>query len=699
MSANPFLNNEFHISWSQLTPDRVQDDVEKAIAEARTNLEAICAVTPDSATWENTFGAFDEASTALDRGWGRLNHLDSVRDNDEQRAALNKMLPIVSEFSASIPLNEVLWKVLKQFAESTAAKDLDSVQLRFIGETCNDFRNAGADLPPEKKTRMTEIEAALSEATQKFSENVLDSTNAWSLVVDDESELAGLPESARAGALADATAKGLATAEVPKWRFTLQYPSMGPVIQYAESDSLRKKVYEGSSSIGLEGKFDNSELIWKILTLREQKAQLLGFKNFADLVLQPRMAKNGETALAFGEDLHAKIVAAYQKECQELQEYKAKSTGGEASPLEPWETSYWAEKQRKELYDFDDEDLRPYFSVPRVMEGLFGLATTLFGITIQEKDSVFREPGSPQEGDGVEVWDPDVTFYEVYDSESKEQIGAFYADWHPRESKRGGAWMNYLQTGCPPIAGQQRKPHLGLICGNMTKPVGDQPALLTHAEVETVFHEFGHLLHQLLSEVSIKGLAGVNVPWDFVELPSQIMENFCWDRQSLDFFARHHETDAPIPEELFQKLVAARNYMSASACMRQLALGKLDLELHIHLGKYQNRSLDEVDAEILAGYKAPLASQPPTMARRFSHLFSSPTGYAAGYYSYKWAEVLDADAFTRFQKEGVLNGATGRDFRECILSKGNSKPVDALYRDFMGRDPELLPLLERSGLA
>ena len=524
---------------------------------------------------------------------------------------------------------------------------------------------------------MFEINSELAQETQKFGENVLDSTNAWEIYVTDESELAGLPDSAKATAAEDAKSKD----KEGQWRFTQQFPSMYPIMQYAESDALRKKIWDGGGTIGHGGDHDNSDLTWNIIKLRQEKATLLGFANFADQVLERRMAKNGKGALDFTTDLHAKIADRFREETAELQNYKAQKTGKESGPLEPWDVAFWSEKRRKELYAFDDEALRPYFPVDQVMDGLFSLTSKLFGIKITTSEA--------------ETWHPEVKFYEIHDTASGDHFGSFYADWHPRESKRGGAWMNYLETGLP----NPRTPHLGLICGNMSKPTGDKPALLTHREVETVFHEFGHLLHHLLSDVSIKSLAGVNVPWDFVELPSQIMENFCWDRESLDLFAKHYETGETIPAELFDKMVAARNYLSASTFMRQLALGKIDLELHLNFDKYQGRNLDEVDREILADYKAKLATNGPSMIRRFSHLFSSPVGYAAGYYSYKWAEVLDADAFTRFRKEGILNSETGMAFRTEILAKGNSRPVDESYRQFMGRNPEQAALLERSGLS
>lgn len=690
---HPFLAPDFHVRWSTLVPEAIEPDIRHALELSAKAIESICAQDPAAATYESTFLALEKATEELGHGWGLLNHLDSVCDNPAQREGLNKMLPDVTDFYASLPLNDRLWSVLKAVGESAAVTNLGPVQRRFVEETLADFRQSGADLPADQKKRIAEIEADLSKLTKQYAERVLDSTNAWDMVISDESKLAGLPDSAKAGAAANARAKGIATDEKPAWRFTLQFPSMFPIMQHLHDDGIRRQVWEASTKVGGYGVYDNTPLVWKILELRHEKAEILGHEHFADLTLLRRMARSGSGALDFIENLHSRIVPAFHADYRQLAQYKAAKSGQPVDALEPWEVAYWAERQRKENYDLDDEALRPYFPVDGVMSGMFEIASRLFGISIQQKETVFIEPGSGVKSDAVEVWHPEVSFYEIHDTETGAHLGSFYADWHPRESKRGGAWMNSLHTGNP------GEPHLGLIIGNMSPPVDGKPALLTHGEVETIFHEFGHLLHGMLSQVPVKSLSGTNVPWDFVELPSQIMENFCWDRGSLDLFARHHESGDPIPEDLFAKMIAAKNYLSASAFMRQLSFAKLDLELHIHLDKWRGKDLDLVDREILADYRAPLKTDTPSMLRRFNHLFSSPTGYAAGYYSYKWSEVLDADAFTRFQKEGILNPETGRAFREHILSKGNSAPADELYRRFMGRDPELEPLLVRAGLA
>ena len=713
MADNPFLDASFHIRWSGLTPDRVAPAIEAALVRAQANIDLIAARDTGTLNYANTFLALENATEELTLAWAKVTHLQSVADSPALREAHNAMLPKVSAFYASIPLNAALWERLKTFFTTPTAHALSGIHRRFLDETVADFRQAGADLPPAERARLEALQTELAQLTQKYSENVLDATNAWQLLVEDEARLAGLPAHAKAAARVSAAGKNLAG-----WRFTLHQPSLEPFMTYLEDAALRREMWTASAGIGAQPPHDNTALIGRILTLRAEKAALLGKPHFADLTLERRMAKSGARALAFIEDMQSRAVVAFARECRELEEFKAKQLGlrslgeagtdGAVAPLAPWELGFWAERLRKERYDFDEEILRPYFPMDRVIAGLFELAGRVFGLRVAERPSALVVPPSggsgqiPPEGGTtntrvVEVWHPEVKFYDVRDARGRE-LGSFYADWHPRESKRGGAWMNYLITGGPRVDGS-RAPHLGLICGNMTPPADGKPALLTHREVETVFHEFGHLLHHLLGEVEIKSLNGVNVAWDFVELPSQIMENWTWERESLDLFARHHETGATIPDEIFAKMTAAKNFRSACVTMRQVALAKMDLLLHTRTGEFAGEADVEAKARAaVANCLVPTVPPAPTVVKRFTHIFSDPVGYAAGYYSYKWAEVLDADAFTRFKREGLFNATVGAEFVEKILSRGNSADPAELYRAFMGREPDLNALLKRSGL-
>jgi oligopeptidase A len=454
---------------------------------------------------------------------------------------------------------------------------------------------------------------------------------------------------------------------------------------YLEDEGLRREMWTAASQVGSRPPHDNTALINRILALRAEKAALLGLAHFADFAVERRMAKTGQRALDFINDLHTRAAGPFARECRELEEFRARETGTPARRLAPWEISFWSERLRRDRYAFDEEALRPYFPMHAVIDGMFELVKRIFGLRVAARE-------------GVETWHAEVKFYDLFDQGGRH-LGSFYADWHPRESKRGGAWMNYLITGGPRPDGT-RAPHLGLICGNLTPPAAGRAALLTHREVETIFHEFGHLLHHLLGEVEIKSLNGVNVAWDFVELPSQIMENWTWERESLDLFARHHETGATIPAEIFAKMTAAKNFRSAAATMRQMALARMDLLLHMRTAEFAGQAdVEPVVRALIADCLVPTEPPAPTIVKRFTHVFSDPVGYAAGYYSYKWAEVLDADAFTRFKREGIFNPKVGAEFVTKILSRGNSEDPAELFRQFMGRDPDLNALLQRSGLA
>ena len=563
--GNPLLSIQFRVPFDRIRAADVEPAIAELLERARARLNAI-ASEPGERTFANTMAALDVMAEPLEYAMGVVRHLESVATTPELRAAFNAVQPSVSAFYSGIPLNAGLWRGIKAFAQTAESAGLAGERRRYLEKSIEDFRRHGADLDPAGKQRLEAIDVELAQVTTKFGENVLDSTNAFELFVEDQAQLAGLPPTAVAAARESAARKGK-----EGWRFTLQAPDYIAVMTYLDDAAIRRRVYEAFAVRATQPPFDNRPLVGRILALRAERARLLGFRDFADLVLEDRMAHTGARALAFLEDLKAKTEARFRQENGELLEFRRSLEGPAAPEIEPWDVSYYAEKQRAALYDFDEEALRPYFPAGSVLDGLFQLVSRLYGVRVTE------ESGHP-------VWDPEVRYYNIHD-ETGEFLGGFYADWRPRDNKRGGAWMGVLLTGGPEP--ERFRPHLGYICGNLTPPVGGKPALLTHREVETIFHEFGHLLHHLFSRVELRSLAGTSVAWDFVELPSQIMENWCWERGALDLFARHWETGAPIPDDLFQKMKRARTFRAANAQMRQLGFGFIDLMLHT---RYDPRS-------------------------------------------------------------------------------------------------------------
>jgi oligopeptidase A len=674
MSANPLLSIGTEIPFDRIEAAHVRPAIEALLAGAR---EAVREIGASSAPPSNqdVLGALDERLEPLSRAMSVVGHLESVATTPALREVYTAMQPEVSAFYASIPLDAALYGRLVALARSEAAASLDPIRKRHLDKTLDDFRRHGAELDATGKARLEAIDRELAEVTTKFSQNVLDATNAFELYVEDETRLAGLPESARAQALQSAEMKGKSG-----YRFTLQGPSVMAVLTYLDDAAIRETVWRAYNT---RAAAENGPLIARILALRAEKARLLGKRDFADLVLADRMAKTGEAAYRFVRDLEARTRSAFERETQELVTFRA-ATAGAPSPLEPWDVGYWAEKLRMERFDFDEEELRPYFAAERVLDGLFEIARRLYALRIT--------PAS-----GAPTWDPSVRAFEAR-AASGERVGLFYVDLHPRENKRGGAWMNGLVTGGPRGDGGF-DPHVALFCANATPPVGDRPALLTHDEVETLFHEFGHLLHQLLSRVPVRSLAGTNVAWDFVELPSQIMENWTWEREALDLFARHLDTHEPIPEALFARMKRARTFRAASMQMRQLGFGVVDLLLHRELDLAQTPDVLAYARDAMAPFSVTRVPGDYAMLAGFTHLFAHGVGYAAGYYSYKWAEVLDADAFSRFRKEGLFDAKVGAELRDRVLARGDSADAAELFRDFMGREPQLDALLERAGLA
>ncbi|MBX9606276.1 MAG: M3 family metallopeptidase [Gammaproteobacteria bacterium] len=649
--------------------------IDALLAAQRARIAALTSQTePD---WDSIVAPMEEMADELHRLFGPLSHLHNVADNEALRAAYTECVARVSAFGAELEQNAALCAAYQKLRASPAFAGYDRAQRRLIDNALRDFRLGGVDLPDATKARVTTLRVELAQLANRFEEQVLDATQGYALDVDDEARLAGLPASTLAMARARAEQQGLGG-----WRLTLDLPCYVPAMSNLADRDLRRALYEAYTTRASEqgpqaGKHDNGPVMHELLARRQELARLLGFGNYAELSLATKMAPSTDAVIAFLEDLARQARPAAAREFAELEAFARAELGLEA--LAAWDVAYAAEQLRRHRYQLNQEELRPYFPLPRVRAGLFDIAGRVFGLAF--------EPVS-----GVDTWHPDVEFHAVKDADG-EPLGFFYLDLYARAGKRSGAWMD----DCLPRWQQgpaTQLPVAYLNC-NFTPPQNGRPSLLTHDEMTTLFHEFGHGLHHLLTTIGRPAVAGINgVPWDAVELPSQFLENWCWSRESLDLLSAHVDTGEPLPRALFDRLNAARHFQAGMQTVRQLEFALFDFKLHRDYapGLDIQALLDDVR-------RAVAVVTPPAWNRfqhSFTHIFAG--GYAAGYYSYKWAEVLSADAFERFTEEGIFNAATGRAFRETVLANGGAEDALELFRRFRGRDPEVAPLLRQAGL-
>ncbi|ASM18927.1 MULTISPECIES: oligopeptidase A [Serratia] len=677
--TNPLLTPFSLPPFSAIRPEDIVPAVQSALADCRAAVERVVAQ-PGPFTWDNLCQPLAESDDRLSRIWSPIGHLNSVKNSPELRAAYEQALPLLSEYGTWVGQHEGLYQAYRSLKEGAAFEALSVPQRKAVDNALRDFELSGIGLSADKQQRYGEIVARLSELGSTYSNNVLDATMGWSKLITDEAELSGLPESALAQAQAMAQAK-----EQDGWLLTLDMPSYLPVLTYADNRALREEMYRAFATRASDqgpnaGKWDNSEVMAETLALRHELAQLLGFATYADKSLATKMAESPEQVIGFLSDLAKRARPQAEQELAQLRAFAKQHYG--VDELDAWDITYYGEKQKQHLFSISDEQLRPYFPEQRVVEGLFEVVKRIYGITAKERKD-------------VETWHPDVRFFDLFDADG-ELRGSFYLDLYARENKRGGAWMDDCVGSLRKADGTLQKPVAYLTC-NFNRPLGDQPALFTHNEVTTLFHEFGHGLHHMLTQIDTAGVSGINgVPWDAVELPSQFMENWCWEPEALAFISGHYQSGEPLPKAMLDKLLAAKNYQAALFILRQLEFGLFDFRMHFEYSPEKGAQILPTLAEV----KKMVAVVPSPSWGRFPHAFSHifAGGYAAGYYSYLWAEVLSADAYSRFEEEGIFNAETGKSFLDNILSRGGSEEPMALFKRFRGREPQLDAMLRHYGI-
>lgn len=664
--------------FSAIQTNRIEQQLDERLAHCRAVVEQLRQV--EDPTWDSLIQPLEEAHNALSLFWSPISHLNSVMNNDELRKVYNACLPKLSAYYTELGQDPDLYNATLALKGSAGFEQMSVERQQQINHSIRDFELGGVSLNDSGKKRYSEIAQSLSKLTTAFSDNVLDATNAWSKLLPDASSLDGLPESAIAAARQRASAK-----DESGYLVNLEFPSYMAVMMFANERALREEMYTAFSTRASDqgpnaDKFDNSENIEQILRLRAEKAALLGYDSYADLSVVPKMVERPGQVLDFLNDLAGRAAPQAKAEVEQLEQFALDTLG--LTSLQAWDVAYASDRLKKHLYDLSDEELKPYFPASKAIPGMFQVVGKLFGLEIRQVDN-------------VDAYHPDVALYSITDGEGHVR-GEFYLDNYARENKRGGAWMDVCTTR-QRIGSSIQRPIAYLTC-NLTPPVGDDPALLTHNEVTTLFHEFGHGLHHMLTKVEASGVSGINgVEWDAVELPSQFLENWCWQRESIDMISGHYQTGEPLPDDLLDKMRSARNFQSAMQLVRQLEFSLFDMQIHLDSSAEKSADVQQT----LDRIRERVAVVPVPAFNRFQHGFSHifAGGYSAGYFSYKWAEVLSADAFARFEEEGIFNENTGRAFLENVLEVGGSRDAMSSFKAFRGREPEVDALLRHSGLA
>ena len=676
---NPLLTDSPLPRFSEIKPEHIEPAIDTLLATARATVAEHLQATQDY-TWSNLVEPIENAEDKLNKAWSPVSHLNSVMNNEPWRAAYNACLPKLSEYSTEMGQNKQLYRAYQIIAESEAFADLDKAQQKIINNALRDFRLSGIDLDEKSQQRYKEISQALSKLTSQFEENLMDATNAWSKLIADAEDLAGLPETALQQARQTAENE-----QRDGWMITLQFPSYLAVMTYADNRRLRREHYEAfvtrASDLGPHaGQWDNSLIMEEILALRHEKAQLLGYQNFADLSLATKMAESADQVIGFLDDLADKSWRQARKDLAELRQFADEVYG--LKDLQAWDIAYYSEKMRQHFYQLSQEEVKAYFPISTVLPGLFAIVEKLYGLKISEITD-------------FDSWHPDVRFYQIFDK-NHQLRGRFYTDLYARPKKRGGAWMDDCVSR-KKCNDQIQTPVAYLTC-NFTPPSGNDPALLTHDEVTTLFHEFGHGLHHMLTQVDHLGVSGINgVEWDAVELPSQFMENWCWEQEALELISGHYQTGEKLPETLFNKMLAARNFQAGMQMVRQLEFSLFDFRIHREYDPQKGGRIYEILNQVRSQVAVVEAPDFNRFAHSFSHIFAG--GYAAGYYSYKWAEVLSSDAFALFEERGIFDETTGSAFLTNILEQGGSEDAMSLFIKFRGREPEIEALLRHNGIA